>query len=222
MKSLPKHQNELEIYLDSLNCNFSLIGLTETWLDDSKEALHDISNYTCLHRYRQNRKGGGVTITVRNGVAFKVRNDLEFVHSVTDSIFIEVEKNIFGTSSNLLIGVICRMPDSSVETFNDQMHDWLNIIQRERKICYVLGDLNLDLLKHEEHRPSSAFLDILYSYSVYPLISKPTRVTTNSATLIDHILTNNFDVNCKHKQGIKIQKDIQRTSLFHDLTLNNG
>ena len=33
MKSLPKHQNELEIYLDSLNCNFFFIGLTETWLD---------------------------------------------------------------------------------------------------------------------------------------------------------------------------------------------
>ena len=77
IKSLPKHQNELEIYLDSLNCNFSFIGLTETWLDESKEALHDISNYTCLHRYRQNRKGGGVTIAVRNGIAFKVRNDLK-------------------------------------------------------------------------------------------------------------------------------------------------
>ena len=44
MKSLPKHQNELEIYLDSLNGNFPFIGLTETWLDEYKEALHDISN----------------------------------------------------------------------------------------------------------------------------------------------------------------------------------
>ena len=63
IKSLPKHQNELKNYLDSLNCKFSFIGLTETWLDE-----HDISNYTCLHRYRQNRKGGGVTIAVRNGI----------------------------------------------------------------------------------------------------------------------------------------------------------
>ena len=60
-----------------MNCNLSFIGLTETWLDESKEALHDISNYTCLHRYRQNSKGGGVTIAVRNGIAFKVRSDLE-------------------------------------------------------------------------------------------------------------------------------------------------
>ena len=46
IKSLSKHKNELEIYLDSLNYNFSFIGLTETCLDESKEALHDISNYT--------------------------------------------------------------------------------------------------------------------------------------------------------------------------------
>ena len=113
------------------------------------------------------------------------------------------------------------MPDSSGENFNDRMNDWLNIIQRERKLCYFLGDLNLDLLKHEEHRPTSAFLDILYSYNVYPLISKPTRVTTNSATLIDHILTNDFDVQCKHKQGILCNRITDHYAVFH-ITNNSG
>ena len=136
-----------------------------------------------------------------------------------ESVFIEVEKSIFGTSSNLVIGVIYRMPDSSVEIFNDRMNDWLNIIQREKKICYFLGDLNLDLLRNEEHRPTSTFLDILYSYNVYPLISKPTRVTANSATLIDHILTNNFDVQCKHKQGIWCNSITDHYAVFH---ITNG
>ena len=95
------------------------------------------------------------------------------------------------------------------------MNDWLHIIQRERKICYYLGDLNLDLLKHEEHRPTSALLDILYSYNMYPLISKPTRVNTNSATLIDHILTNNFDVQCKHIQGILCNSITEHYAVFH-------
>ena len=115
-----------------MNCKFSFIGLTETWLDESKEALHDIVNYTCLHRYRHNRRGSGVTIAVRNGIAFKVRSDLEFFDSEMESVFIEVEKSIFGTS-NIVIGVIYRMPDSSVDILNDRMNDWLNIIQRETK-----------------------------------------------------------------------------------------
>ena len=113
IKSLPKHQNELELCLDSLNCNFSFIGLTETWLDESKEALHDIVNYTCLHRLRHIREGGGVSIAVRNGIAFKVSSDVEFFDSEMETVLVEVEKSIFGTSSNLVIGVIYRMPDSS-------------------------------------------------------------------------------------------------------------
>ena len=84
--------------------------------------------------------------------------------------------------------------------------------------CYFLGDLNSDLLKHEEHRPASALLDILYSYNVYPLITKP---TTNSNTLIDHILTNNFEVQCKHKQGILCNRITDHYTVFH-ITNNSG
>ena len=30
------------------------------------------------------------------------------------------------------------------------------------QICYILGDLNTDFLKYDEHRPTSTFLDVLY------------------------------------------------------------
>ena len=36
VKSLPKHHDELEIYINSLNFKFSVIALTENWLDESK------------------------------------------------------------------------------------------------------------------------------------------------------------------------------------------
>ena len=34
------------------------------------------------------------------------------------------------------------------------------------------------------------YLDLIYSYSLIPLIHKPTRITKVSATIIDNILTN--------------------------------
>ena len=43
------------------------------------------------------------------------------------------------------------------------------------------------------NRPISGFLDIMYSYGMFPLITKPSRVTKDTATLIDHIFTNNFE-----------------------------
>ena len=104
----------------------------------------------------------------------------------------------------------------------------------------MLGDLNIDFLKCDEHRLTSSFIDTLYSNNVFPLITKPTRVTQSTATLIDHILTNNFDVMGNHKQGIlctdisdhyaiahvagntKIQaKDNTASGLKHDLSQRN-
>ena len=49
--------------------------------------------FPIIHVFIDTDKGGGVTIAVRNGIVFKVRNDLEFFNSETESIFIEVKKN---------------------------------------------------------------------------------------------------------------------------------
>ena len=54
---------------------------------------------------------------------------------------------------------------------------------------YLCGDFNIDLLKHDSHNSTKHFLDIMYSFGLYPLIDKFTRVTDSSATLIDNICT---------------------------------
>ena len=93
------------------------------------------------------------------------------------------------------------MPNTLISMFSDRISDVLNIVHRDRKICYILGDLNNDFLKHSDHSLTSECLDILYSHSVYPVITKPTRITKNSAALIDHDLTNNLKIYCDHIQG---------------------
>ena len=39
------------------------------------------------------------------------------------SIFIEIDKDIFRTNRNIVIGLIYRMPDSSVGVFNERITD---------------------------------------------------------------------------------------------------
>ena len=51
--------------------------------------------FPIIHVFIDTDKGGGVTIAVRNGIVFKVRNDLEFFNSETESIFIEVKKKTY-------------------------------------------------------------------------------------------------------------------------------
>ena len=95
------------------------------------------------------------------------------------------------------------------------MTDIMNKVNKENKLFYMLGDLNIYLLRYEEHRLTSSFVDILYSNNVFPLITKPTRVTQTTATLIDHVLTNNFDMWGKHRQGILCTDMTDHYAVFH-------
>ena len=52
-----------------------------------------------------------------------------------------------------------------------------------------MGDFNFNLLNRD--RNTDAFVDEMFSNSNYPLICKPTRIST-SMTLIDNIWTNNL------------------------------
>ena len=58
-------------------------------------------------------------------------------------------------------------------------------------------------------------LDTIYACNVFPLITKPTRVTETSATLIDHILTNNIDIASDHLQGILCTDISDHYAIFH-------
>ena len=40
-------------------------------------------------------------------------------------------------------------------------------ISKESKICYVVGDWNLDLIKHHCHESTGEFLEIMYSRIIF-------------------------------------------------------
>lgn len=40
------------------------------------------------------------------------------------------------------------------------------------------------------HQSTSEFLDIMYANMLFPLITRPTRITSHTATLVDNIFTN--------------------------------
>jgi endonuclease/exonuclease/phosphatase family metal-dependent hydrolase len=54
----------------------------------------------------------------------------------------------------------------------------------------LLGDVNIDFLKYNSHQPTERYLDMLYENNFIPVITKPTRITDHTKTLIDHIYTN--------------------------------
>ena len=105
----------------------------------------------------------------------------------------EIDKRDTNSDTNIIVGVIYRRPGSDVKIFNEILDSNLTKIKNEKKYCFHGGDYNLDLLKSDTHSPTGEFIAINFAYSFIPLICKPTRVTTSSATIIDNIFSNKIE-----------------------------
>ena len=56
----------------------------------------------------------------------------------------------------------------------------------------ILGmDHNINFLKHDVHPKTQEFIELNLDMNLLPVITKPTRVSTTSATLIDNIFVSN-------------------------------
>ena len=89
--------------------------------------------------------------------------------------------------------MIYRPPDQNMKEFNKSIDTLLSkIADQEKKLLYIMGDFNINLLNNDVHESTGEFVDILSSHSLYASIVKPTRITSKSATLIDNIFTNNL------------------------------
>lgn len=194
VRSLPKNYDHLTAYLTTLNHSFSVMAFCETWLKDDITDLYSFSHYNAVHSCRENKVGGGVSIYVLNNLIFVHRRELsEYLENIQiESLFIEIRSCSSLNGKNIVVGCIYRNPDSDISIFNDALHHTLEKINREHKICVLLGDYNINLIKSE--LPTSAdFLNVLSSTYFYPLIQRPTRITSTSSTLIDNILINSLE-----------------------------
>ena len=107
----------------------------------------------------------------------------------TESLFIEIRRPL---SKNIIIGVIYRPPDSNVNKFVQNFSSLLAKIGKENKLSHLLGDFNLNLMNYHSHSVIGEFPDVTYANLFVPLLLRPTRITSHSASLVDNIFTNSF------------------------------
>ena len=117
-----------------------------------------------------------------------------------ECIFIEITVTDVGSNGNILVGLLYRPPSQSLVSFYEQLTQLMTKVTREKKKCYFMGDFNINITMNEHNNNTCTLLDIMYSMSFIPLITRPTRITSTSATFIDNIfctilLNNNTRVN---------------------------
>ena len=190
VRSIPKNLQAFEIFMRNLWINFTILAFSETWLTSYNNTLYNIDGYNAENVYRTNRKGGGVSLYIREHVSYTTRIDIDIFNEIMESKFVEIDKKCISADRNVIIGVIYRPPNSDVVQFTSLINGVLQKIKMENKKCFLLGDYNINLFNAEKHHPTSEFLENMFSYEYIPLINKPTRDSGHTASLIDNIYCN--------------------------------
>ena len=215
IRSMKKNIAQFESFLDLLDHDFTVVGLTETWLNDCDCHLYKLDGYSIVENHRECRVGGGVALLIRDWLTVAERDDICVYNSDIESVFVEIDKDQIRSSKNIVIGTSYRPPGQDIDNFNFEINKILDKLHKENKIIYIMGDFNINLMNSDTHTPTGSFLDLMYSNMLFPLITRPTRMIANSATLIDNIFTNNTCGTGSLIQGVFVTDITDHYPIFH-------
>ena len=188
IRKLGLHGNELLAFLSILNLEFDIIILTEVGKNSEKfiESLFSCKGYTPFYDLPLENNYGGVALFVKTDLNpvkmsdFKMKKTCNCDDCSFENVWIECTKNDLKS----IVSGIYRHPGGNVSHFNVDMD---NCLSRSRNYKNAIwgGDVNIDILQQE---PGSVdYCTTLASYNMLPYITRPTRITNHSATLIDHL-----------------------------------
>ena len=130
---------------------------------------------------------GGVGLYLADQLNFIRRHDPEFLAEGVESCWIETTSK---KEQNVITGCVYRHPHSKLESFHEAVKERLQSSSNSSKQVIVLGDTNINLLQYCNDNRTADYLDMLLNSGFMPIITKATRITDHSKTLIDHIYSN--------------------------------
>jgi exonuclease III len=122
-----------------------IIALSETWLKDNPQLMEYVSipGYATEFRHREDIKGGGVGVYIKEDIKYKRRLDIEKLHPELEHLWLEVPgRNIH---SKALVGVMYR----SIRMLSTAK--WLESLESLLSQLTVTWDGMLILIWRHEH-----------------------------------------------------------------------
>ena len=187
IQGLLGNQNPLKILLKDIGkeCKIQVILLAETWLTKTNTKRVNMPGYKFVGSHRKSKRGGGVGMLISQNLEFRVRDDLSLNIPNFESITVELKTH----QENVLLCSIYRPPNSKDRDFLKNYSRLLRKFTPKEIKNLVIGlDHNLDLLKYDKHKVTSEFIEHNLENHLLPTITKPTRITRSTATLLDNII----------------------------------
>ena len=183
IRGLVNKQDQLGRLIE--NTKTDVVLLCETWLNSTKETLINIESHKLTNKNRKDRIGGGVSILVDKSLRSRARPDLIIDTDILEHVVVELKTD----KRNILLVSGYRPPNTNVRKFLREYKELLQSLGKHKDHELIIGlDHNLNLLQSHQHSQTNEFLELNLKRNLLPAISKPTRITNKTATLIDNIM----------------------------------
>ena len=127
-----------------------------------------------------------IAMYIANSFTYKERFDLCInIEGEFESIAVEITDKL--QKQNTVVAEVYRISNTN-ESLSIQRYEEMvaNICGNTNQV--ILGsDMNFDYKKVGEHKNTSDLLNVFFSQGLLPTVSRPTRITHTSATVIDNV-----------------------------------
>lgn len=177
-RSLRNKQDELCRLFQFISFTFDVLLFTETWLCDEKAP--SFPNYVYNGLTRSLGRGGGVAIYVQQTIPHAVVAELSFINPDVECLTVNI--------GICTVVVIYRPPAGNKLHFFEFLEDLFCHLCSNRRSFEIMGDLNINMLVDDA--PSLQLTELINSFACTSLITKATRLTGKTATLLDLCISN--------------------------------
>ena len=185
---------QLKILLECNKPPVDVYGICESFLNSSiSDDFVNVKGFRMVRKDRSYSIGGGLVLYIKENIEYKRRVDLEDNLCFTvETIWVELKL----TCKPILLCLAYRPPKYN-STFTNQ---WIQSIEQylvsaysENKPIVLMGDINVDLANDRTYEKGfkNDWLDVITNFDVQQYVTEYTRVTENTASLIDHIYVSN-------------------------------
>jgi hypothetical protein len=160
-----------------------ILCISESWFNSFHiDSEFNLNGYEIFRYDRTNqlKKGGGVALYCKKNSNFKSELfELSFRNDDIDYLCIKVQQ----TNTHAFYITVIYCPPDKTSIFKENFEEiFSEIIEKD---IIILGDCNIDYLDKQENWSQS-----IQNCGLTQIITNPTRMTSDSAKLLDHIYVN--------------------------------
>ena len=182
------------------NQKVDVVILAKIWHMPQNVNRISLPGYVFHGKPQPNRVGGGVGFLINDQLSYKVRPDLEIASKQVEHSVVDIKLK----HKTVTLNAIYRPPNTNQDIFITWFHELHDKLMDNKCKDFVMGlDHNMDLLKHDQNSKTQLLFESMLDRHMMPCIMKPTRITKDTATLIDNILLSR-ELHAKQLSGIII------------------